>query len=85
MYELMLHVKKKGGNLVDPNTDCFVCELDKFPFKLDDSNNIIGYYHDQEHLTQTYTLEEGTSRVKHSKLQRYVRRINTNMNIIIAA
>ena len=49
-----------------------MCEL-KFPCKLDDENNIRGYYHDQEHVVPKYKLEEGTSRVKHSKLQRYLR------------
>ena len=73
LYELTLEVKKKGGTVLDLNTDCVVCEFAKFPFKLDDMNNMIGYYHDQEQLVPKYKLEEGTSRVKYSKLRRYLR------------
>ena len=55
------------------NTDCVICEFETFPFQLDNTNNILGYYHDQEHLNPKYKLEEGTNRVKYSKLQKYVR------------
>ena len=40
---------------------------------MDDNNNILAYYHAQEHSVPKYKLEEGASRVKRSKLQRYVR------------
>ena len=73
LYELTLEIKRKGGTVLDLNTDCVVCEFEKFPRKLDDENNIRGYYHDQEHLVPKYKSEEGTSRVKHSKLQGYLR------------
>ena len=73
LYELTLEIKRKSGTVLDLNTACVVCEFEKFPFKLDDENNIRGYYHDQKHLVPKYELEEGTSRVKRSKLQRYLR------------
>jgi len=73
LYELSLEIEKKGGVVLDLNTDCIVCEFEKFPFKLDEYNNIIGYYHDKEHLNPKYKLENGTNRVKYSKLQKYVR------------
>ena len=69
LYELTLEIKRKGGTVLDLNTDCVVCEFEKLPFEIDDENNIRGYYHDQEHLVPMCKLEEGTSRVKHSKLQ----------------
>ena len=65
--ELTLEIKK---NVM--NTDCVVCEFDKFPFKLDDNNDVIDYYRDQEQIVHNYKLDEGSKRVKHSKLQRYI-------------
>ena len=50
LYELTLEIKRKGGLVLDLKTDCVVCEFEKFPFKMDDSNNIIGFYHYQEHI-----------------------------------
>ena len=73
LYELTLDMKRKGGTVLDLNTDCVVCEFEKFIFKLDDENNIRGYHHDQEHLVPKYKFEAGTSRLKHSRLQRYLR------------
>ena len=85
LYVLTLEIKRMGGIVLDLNTDCVVCEFEKSPFKLDDENNIRGYYHDQEHLFPKYKLEQGTSGVKHSKLQRYLRTDSTGMRIIIGA
>ena len=73
LYELTLEIKRKGGTVLDLSTDCVLCEFAKFPFAMDDNNNILGYYHDQEHVVPKYKLEEGASKVKHSKLQRYLR------------
>ena len=50
LYELTLEIKRRGGTVLDLNIDCVVCEFEKFPFKLEDENNMRGYYHDQEHL-----------------------------------
>ena len=74
LYELTFEIKRKGGIVLDLNTDSAVCEFEKCPFQLDDKNNIVGYYHDQEHVFQKYKLEKGTSRVKHSRLQRHKER-----------
>ena len=30
MYELTLEIKKKGGCTLDLNTDCVICEFEKF-------------------------------------------------------
>ena len=73
LYELALKIKKRGGHVLHLITDCVVCEFDKFALKLYDNNNIIGCYHDQAQIVHKYRLEEGTKRVKHSKLQRYIR------------
>ena len=59
LYELTIEIKRSGGIVLDLNTDCVACEFEKFPFTLDDENNIRGYYHDQEHLVPKYKLEEG--------------------------
>ena len=40
LYELTLEIKRKGGTVLDLNTDGVVCELEKFPLKLDDNNNM---------------------------------------------
>ena len=73
LYEPTPEIQRKGGSVLDLNTDCVACEFAKFPFKLDDENKLRGYYHDQEHVVPRSKLEEGTSRAKHSKLQRYLR------------
>jgi len=73
LYELSLEVKRKGGTALDLNTDCVVCEFDESPFQLDQKNNIIGYYHDEANLVPKYKLEEGEQRVKHAKLQKFIR------------
>ena len=65
LYDLTLEITRKGGTVLDLNTDCVVCGFGKFPFKLDEHNHIIGYYHDQEHLNPKCKLDEGTYRVKY--------------------
>ena len=32
LYEVSLEIKRKGGTVQDLNTDCVVCEFEKFPF-----------------------------------------------------
>ena len=83
LSEITLKIKKKGGTVLDLKTDCIVCEFDKFPVKLDDNNNIDGYYHDELKTVHKYKLEEGNTRVKHVKLQNYRRVENTFMKNII--
>ena len=64
LYELTLEIKREGGTVLDLNTDRVICEFEKFPFKLNENNNILGYYHDNELKNPTYKLEERTSQVK---------------------
>ena len=36
LYEVTLKVQRKGGAVLDLNTDSVVCEFEKFPFKIDE-------------------------------------------------
>lgn len=48
LYELRKLIEKKGGTVLDYNTDCIVFEAKEFPFKMSDDRNVIGYYYDSE-------------------------------------
>ena len=81
LYELCKEIHKKGGVVLDVNTDCCICTFkdNKIPFDLHDSGNIKGYYLDKEEQVYTYRLEEQSDRLKCQMLPQWRRKENMNI------
>ena len=73
LYELAKLIESKNGSILDLNTDAVVFEASEFPFKVNDDNNISGYYFDAERKVHKYKLEENNARIKCPKKAGYVR------------
>ena len=73
LYKLSKLIEQNDGRVLDVNTDCCNCifKNNVFPFKLDESNNLIEFCH--ELLVPKYRLEESKERLKTQLLPRWTR------------
>ena len=88
LHKLIAIVKDNKGIILDLNTDAVNCVFPhNIPFTMDEKNNIIGYYYDEEKTQPRYKMEIKEDRLKVQRLpgtkrnEYYDHAVNT-MNIL---
>ena len=87
LHKMSKLIKSKGGCILDLSTDCITCVFkNKFPFKLDEKNNILNYYYDEDKQFPKYKLEakdDESQRLKVERLPHYTRKDKYNIENLV--